>query len=480
MIVSALGGNGKTRTAAGDRDGWRAAVVEEVARIVMEALGDRDLAAVTDLAGIEQRVQALLRLVGGVLTTEVARQAAAARPRPCCPRCGRPMEVANRRDRHLCGLTGDLALQRTEFVCRTCGEVSVPAEMLWQVGPGHLSPALQRVVARAGAEVASFERGAELVGEILGLSLTADTAARTTEALGAVAEREMQQAMAEPVSPTAAEAPDDGPALTLMVGMDATKAHAGGRWRDVKVGVVATLGPEKTTDPKTGHVSLVLNPQRYCAVIEEADRFYDRVLVLAREAGWRPGRHMRVLLLGDGGPWIWARAERLKAEGIEVVQILDIYHAREHIWSVAHGILGEGVTAHQWADQLCTAMLTGGGAPVIEALATLRPRSSHQRVLIHQAVDYFETNACRMDYARCQTQGWPLGSGAVESACRLVCGLRCKQPGMRWSLSGVQSVLSLRALLLSDSQHRDAFWARAPQVRRPPVTSLTGAHEQAA
>lgn len=57
------------------------------------------------------------------------------------------------------------------------------------------------------------------------------------------------------------------------------------------------------------------------------------------------------------------------------------------------------------------------------------------------------------------------------------CGPRCKQPGMRWSLANVPSVLSLRALLLSGRPHRDAFWATAPQTRRPSVTALTRSHE---
>lgn len=69
--------------------------------------------------------------------------------------------------------------------------------------------------------------------------------------------------------------------------------------------------------------------------------------------------------------------------------------------------------------------------------------------------------------------GLPLGSGSVESACRLICGLRCKQPGMRWSVRGAQNVLSLRALALSSADLWHDFWAGHPQTRRPLIASLT-------
>jgi len=98
--------------------------------------------------------------------------------------------------------------------------------------------------------------------------------------------------MATPVPPLpeTEEAP-----LVLMVGMDACKAHAGKCWRDVKVGVVAPLGPEKQMDKKTGRVSLALGPRTYCAAIEDADRFYDRALILPRRAGWYPTRRLKGL-----------------------------------------------------------------------------------------------------------------------------------------------------------------------------------------
>lgn len=459
------------------RPRWQIRVIEEVVDLLSGAFELGELTGAGDMEGIEHRVQRLQRRIGEVLTTAVAQQAVADCPRPTCSQCHKPMQRRNCRTRHLCGTTADdLALQRMEYRCPDCGEVSTPADRIWQLGRERLTPALQRVLARAGAEVASFERAAALVGDLLGLDLSEDSAARTTEALGAVAEEQMQQAIAAAkAEPSQSPCQPCAPAadLTLLVGVDATKAHAGGRWRDAKIGVVAPLGPQMRIDPKHGHRTLQLGPRTYCAGIESADRFFDRVTLLAARAGWQPSPRVRVLLLGDGGAWIWERADRLRAEGVQVVEILDSYHAKEHIWAVAHGILGEGVKGYQWGEQLCTALLAEGGLVVPKALAKLRPRTKAKRELLQRAQTYFQANLTRMDYPRYAQQGWPLGSGVVESSCRLVCGLRCKQPGMRWSLCGAQNVLSIRALALSTPSCWQHFWASHPQTRRPLVTTLT-------
>ncbi len=320
-------GSGASVNMEGSDEQSREAVIREVGDILRASL-ERMADEIRDLAGVERYVQGMLRRVGSVTVNRLAAWRAQAAERPDCPRCGRPMEVRNRRARRYVGLVGDVEIQRTEYGCRTCGEGVVPEDPILELGPGCLSPELTRVVTGACAEIPSFERAAAMIRKTLGVSLTAATAARATEAIGAVVEQEMQEDMAEGIPPTP-EA-EQGP-LVLMVGMDTTKAHAGGQWRDVKVAVVAPLGPEVVTNPETGRGTLRLGPRTYGAGIEDADRFYDRVMVLAQRAGWHPTRSLKVVLLGDGGPWIWARADRFRAEGIEGIAILDLYHAREHI-----------------------------------------------------------------------------------------------------------------------------------------------------
>ncbi len=198
MIVT---GSGTSVNMEGSDEQSREAVIREVGDILRASL-ERMADEIRDLAGVKRFVQGMLRTVGSVRVNRLAAWRAQAAERPDCPRCGRPMEVRNRRARRYVGLVGDVEIQRTEYGCRTCGEGVVPEDPILDLGPGCLSPELTRVVTGACAEIPSFERAAAMIRKTLGVSLTADTAARATEAIGTVVEQEMQEAMAEGIPST--------------------------------------------------------------------------------------------------------------------------------------------------------------------------------------------------------------------------------------------------------------------------------------
>jgi hypothetical protein len=182
---------------------------------------------------------------------------------------------------------------------------------------------------------------------------------------------------------------------------------------------------------------------------------------------------VRIVFVGDGGPWIWQRVGFVARWGDEVVEILDIYRAREHLYALAQTVFRNEDEAKAWAKAVGERMEAEGPWPVLEALRALQPRGKKQRDEVRKAIDYFTANAGRMDYPTYAAHHWPIGSGIVESTCRLVSNLRTKEPGMRWSEPGVQAILSLRALLLSHGERWTEFFRRQPQRRRPPVVSLT-------
>ena len=274
------GGSDKTQTSGQARGVWLDHVlvsVMEMLRKLMETVRPDEG---EDLGGIDGRVRTMLRALGGFLLEACALRAAEDLPRPVC--CGRPMHVTHRRPRDLQGVTGDCRAVRTEYVCTHCGQHCVPADTFWGVGPGQYSPLMAQLVCRMGAEIPSFDRAAAMTREALGTPVCADTVARTCQAVGAVAEQEQQQAMeiarqltapaaqqvpaqelpehlavirnalTVPVVDTASMIADQSGEQasstrvpTLLCGVDATKALADRRWRDVKVGVVAPLGPPR-------------------------------------------------------------------------------------------------------------------------------------------------------------------------------------------------------------------------------------------
>jgi hypothetical protein len=157
-----------------------------------------------------------------------------------------------------------------------------------------------------------------------------------------------------------------------------------------------------------------------------------------------------VVVLGDGARWIW----ELAAEqfGPQRTEIVDYYHATEHIWAVARALFGDSTEqVDTWAVAWCIDLLEHGPQPWLTALRALElpTHPSDAAKIVRTELGYFANNAVRMDYPTFRAQGLPIGSGAVESAAKHVVQVRMKRSGMRWSDAGGQAMLALCAYLAS-------------------------------
>jgi hypothetical protein len=458
-----------------DRTELSEAIVEELGELFVSELrrvGSELLAA--ELDGIEHCLQELSRRVLGRVVEAVIATISAGQSveRPICETCQQAMRaVAAARPRALQGLVGDYRLRRAYFVCDRCGHGVAPLDERLGIGPGALSPGLARVACRVGIEEA-FGSAAEILQETLRVDVATEAVRRVTEGIGAVAEAEqhalMTQARAGQTPP-----PDAGEVVptALVVEVDGVHVHAGGDWHEMKVGLVAPLGPATRTVKETGRVALTLGRQSACAGFETAALFWYRVYVAACQRGLHAPELALVVVLGDGAGWIWNYAwQFLGQRGIEVVEIVDIFHAWGHLWKVANAVFGAGTApAAAWAEPLKIRLLTTGPAPVLAALLEWTPDLTRNGAAeeVRKARDYFTDHADRMDYPRFVARQLPIGSGGVESACKTLIQAREKQAGMRWSRDGAQTVASLRAL--HRSGRWDRFWQTHPQRRRPPI-----------
>ncbi|MEO8953588.1 MAG: hypothetical protein ABI396_03700 [Ktedonobacteraceae bacterium] len=165
----------------------------------------------------------------------------------------------------------------------------------------------------------------------------------------------------------------------------------------------------------------------------------------------------QVVVLGDGAPWIW----NLVAEQFAgAVQIVDLYHAKEHVWDVAHAVFGGSSAAGTaWATHACSLLEQGqceALVSAIKALPSVPPEPGHARSIPERAVDYFTTNAQRMRYPDFRAQGMHIGSGIAEAACKTIVSTRAKRCGMRWTPEGIDALLPLRTVVLNGTY--DSFW----------------------
>jgi hypothetical protein len=207
------------------------------------------------------------------------------------------------------------------------------------------------------------------------------------------------------------------------------------RTREVKLAVFFTQDkPGKDGNPVRDRDSTSV-----IATFEPASAFAG----LVKAEGIRRGAdHVRQLtILGDGAPWIWNIAT---AKFPEATQIVDLFHAREHLHGLARSLefmLGDG------KDEWLAARLEDLGYGYVDgicAAARKYPLIGVKKDEVETALGYFENNAPRMRYHWFRQCGLFVGSGVVEASCKTVIGQRLKQSGMHWTVSGADAIIALR------------------------------------
>lgn len=203
----------------------------------------------------------------------------------------------------------------------------------------------------------------------------------------------------------------------------------------------------------------------YQATQERVEDFREKVALEAQKRGAQVAQVL--VFLGDGAPWVWKTASELFPKAI---QILDWYHALEHVWAVGRAKFGTNEKElGMWVGARETELWHGNVAAVIAAvkaisaqLGTPDPSLSEtakavDRVWIaFRAIGYFEDNQQRMNYPEYLAKNLPIGSGVVESACKHVVASRLKRAGMRWDEPGAENILALRCHYLNGRW--DSLW----------------------
>ena len=156
------------------------------------------------------------------------------------------------------------------------------------------------------------------------------------------------------------------------------------------------------------------------------------------------------------------RKKEAKNHLSSAIMIIDYYHACEHIHALAHALYGEGdKNGKRWATSHCHRLKDEGPKSFIKAMRRRKPKNAQQREALRLQIGYFTKYRNYMKYPRYRAKGMMIGSGPVESACKVVVVQRLKQSGMRWTSKGSDSVLAVRTALLSGELGRIESASRA-------------------
>jgi hypothetical protein len=267
-----------------------------------------------------------------------------------------------------------------------------------------------------------------------------------------LAEAEAAKAMVVPVQGGVVRG-ESRVARRMGVAMDGTMINVRDEgWKELKVGCVFEAETDGEAGSEEERVHAVHNS--YTALLGGPERFGQALWAEAHRR--QLPRAEDSIVLGDGAPWIWNLA--LEHFGWSR-QAVDWYHAKEHLYHVAHLAFGEGTAeANRWAKGMETPLYQGQIHTVVAATKQLAKQHRKMAQELRTEAEYFRRNQRRMQYLELREDGFPIGSGMVESGGKQF-RARLAGPGMRWSRPGAERLISVRTTILSD--RFEQIWTQA-------------------
>jgi len=295
-----------------------------------------------------------------------------------------------------------------------------------------------------------YERVKEVVERVGHLHVTTSQVWRLTQVEGERLRRAAECGMSE-------ERAAPGASQRMGCSVDGGMIHIRGEgWKELKIGDVFEVTMRAGADSRTGEAVEQGRAVRdsYVAHLGGPERFGE---LLWREAARRHwDQAPETVVVADGAVWIW---NLVKTHLYDSQQVVDWYHALQHLAAAGQLLLGDHPQEFRaWLTKWSTRLYQGQAKQIAHMLQReARRLPSHAEALRNEA-GYFLNNHRRMQYMQMREQGWPIGSGMVESGCKQF-KHRFAGPGMRWSRSGAERLIPIRAAIMSS--HFDDLWERS-------------------
>ena len=206
-------------------------------------------------------------------------------------------------------------------------------------------------------------------------------------------------------------------------------------WKEIKLGRIF----EQQDIVKTSKNRTILTDSHYISHLGSSKDFLPKMEYYIE-------RLKNKVFIADGATWIWNWIEDTYPDSI---QIVDYFHAKQHLCEFANEYFKEKENAKKWLDIQGDVLITKGVSPVIKVLRKLKSTKK-----LAQLLNYFQKNEKRMQYHFFKEKGLLIGSGAIESAHKDVLQARLKLSGQRWTMKGLQQMAQLRCVYKSGQANR--------------------------
>jgi hypothetical protein len=447
---------GRSGSSAGKKTA--AAVQKEVAQEIDQLLRviftDLRKSGRLDLEAVERATRAAMHRAGATVLKELLQKSRSEVARDVACHCGQQAHFHEMRPKQMLTVLGRIYIQRAYYVCGHCHDGQSPLDGELDVEGTECSPGVRRMMALVGGD-GPFEHGRRQIEELAGLEVTSKTIERHAETIGEdIARREeseVQRAIQLDLPEVhVADIPVmyvemDGTGVPVVA--SETEGRIGktegqsARTREAKLGCVFT----QTATDKEGWPVRDEDSTTYTGAIEIATVFGRRLYAEAHNRGWN--RAKRKVVIGDGAIWIWNIADE---HFPGATQIVDLYHARQHLWELSGKLFSSDPRRRQrWVQQHQKKLDAGEIESLVKTLRAFTPPTDELANLLATEAEYFDRNAERMRYPKFRADHLFVGSGVIEAGCKTVIGSRLKQSGMFWTVRGANAIIALRCNRLS-------------------------------
>jgi hypothetical protein len=470
------------------------ALLQETEKEMLKMIEHLETIQEGDLQTLEQSVLKACLCLGRTMMEQILNHAAAEAERPSKREgaCGHLQRLVGMRSKQLHTLMGKVTIERAYYQCvveqgeqsRECSHGQAPYDGVWGPIAGRTSPGVQKLLGKLVSRL-TLSEAVDTFTDVLPLPMSERQALNLIQPLGEALrkqEEEQVQALFEQAVNKQTQASEQsarlGPAIRRLyietdgvtarirrgsVAMEEAEARRKGDvYREIKVGAVFEGLPGRERSELVPGVFLdEAGPTQYVARCLNAEEFGRLLYALAQRCGL--DRAGEVVILGDGARWIRRLAEEHFPHATHIV---DLYHAREHVWNVANAVYGPATPdGAAWAKRADERLTHGQIEELVQLIQKLPPIAAlpgASRSIPEIEADYFLSNAERMRYPAFRAKGMHIGSGIAEAACKTVVSTRAKRSGMRWTPQGLDAVLALRTCVLNQSY--DCFWDPSQQL----------------